>query len=181
MQIETIFFDRDGIINDVISRDNIIASPRSMAEFHIKDEFIALHKNLPRELNLFVVTNQPDVSRSLLPIDTLKAMHNNLMTEFAFKEILYCPHDNADNCECRKPKPGMIQSLLTKYGLKKESALIVGDSEKDILAGQAAGTQTIYWQQYYNPLRHCKPHFVIDKLSDMLDIIRHSQVDNHGI
>jgi D-glycero-D-manno-heptose 1,7-bisphosphate phosphatase len=174
MHIKTIFFDRDGIINDVILRNNAISSPRNLSEFRIKDEFITFYKQLPKTLNLFVVSNQPDITRQLLSVEVLEHMHDQLKAQCLFKEILYCPHDNANNCACRKPKPGMINSLLFKHQLKAEESIIIGDSEKDILAGQAAGIQTIYWRQYYNPIRGCKPHFVIDKLSDMLGIIGHS-------
>ncbi len=155
-------------------RDNAPASPRHLSEFRIKDEFIGLYKQLPAKLNLFVVSNQPDIARKLMGTDALESMHSQLKKEFAFKEILYCPHDNADNCECRKPKPGMISKLLSKYDLMPDNSILIGDSAKDILAGYAAGIKTIYWQQDYNPLIACKPNFVIDKLSDMLDIIGHS-------
>jgi len=172
MLIETIFFDRDGIINDIVLRDNLVSSPRNIKEFHIKEEFITFYAKLSKSLNLFVVSNQPDISRCLTAEDDLLAMNSELYKQFSFKEITYCPHDNKDNCECRKPKPGMINQMISKYGLSKSNSIIVGDSNKDILAGQAAGIKTIYWQQYYNLIPNCKPDFVIQKLSDMLGILK---------
>jgi D-glycero-D-manno-heptose 1,7-bisphosphate phosphatase len=171
MPIETIFFDRDGVINDVVRRANVISSPRSLEEFHIKKDFIALYKSLPPLLNIFVVSNQPDINRQILELVVLDAMHNQLLSQFAFREIMFCPHDDIDLCHCRKPKPGMINDLLLKYQLNKDDALIIGDSDKDIKAGLNAGIRTAYYQQEYNRAPSCQPHFVINQLSDILDII----------
>lgn len=171
MTIETIFFDRDGVINDVVLRGSLVSAPRNLDEFHIREDFSALYRSLPPALNLFVVSNQPDIARGLLPIKVLEQMHNRLQSGFSFKEIVYCLHDNADDCQCRKPKPGMIVDLLTKYGLTINKAIIVGDSEKDILAGQAAGIKTAYFKQDYNPRPRSNPDFVINTLNDMLKII----------
>jgi len=171
MAIETIFFDRDGVINDVIIRDDLVSSPRTAEEFKIREDFISVYRNLPATLNLFVVSNQPDVARQSLPLGVLEHMHNQLLSKFTFKEIVYCLHDNVDNCLCRKPKPGMLTELLSKYSLQKSTAVIIGDSEKDILAGQAAGIKTIYFKQEHNPTARCNPDFVINKLVDILGII----------
>jgi len=171
MTIETIFFDRDGVINEIVLRGSLVSAPREFEEFHIREDFSSFYQNLPPALNLFVVSNQPDVARGLLPIKVLEQMHNRLQSEFAFKEIIYCMHDNEANCECRKPKPGMISDLMNKYKLTTKTAIIIGDSEKDILAGKAAGIKTVYLKQDYNPTPRCNPDFVISKLSDMLKIV----------
>jgi D-glycero-D-manno-heptose 1,7-bisphosphate phosphatase len=174
MTIETIFFDRDGVINDIVMRKSLVSAPRELSEFHIREDFVSLYQSLPPTINLFVVSNQPDVARQLLPIHVLEQMHKRLQTRFSFKEILYCLHDNADNCHCRKPKPGMINDLLSKHKLTTDTALLIGDSEKDIVAGQTAGIKTVYFKQNHNPRPSCSPDFVIDKLSDMLKIIEES-------
>ncbi len=180
MTIETIFFDRDGVINDVVLRGGVLSAPRDINEFHIREEFSSLYRSLPPSLNLFVVSNQPDIARGLLPIQVLEEMHNRLQAGFSFKEIVYCLHDNADNCLCRKPKPGMINDLLAKYGLTTNTAIMIGDSEKDMLAGQAAGIKTVYFKQNYNPRPRCNPDFVINELGDMLKIIGRTEVCNPG-
>ena len=60
------------------------------------------------------------------------------------ERILVCPHDLADNCECRKPKPGMILRLAAEYHLDLGKCWMVGDSLSDVMAGRAAGCQTAY-------------------------------------
>ena len=69
--------------------------------------------------NVFVITNQPDVSRGNLKIDELNKMHSYLNELYNFNEILACTHDDQDMCECRKPKPGLILSVTEIY-LRKQ-------------------------------------------------------------
>ena len=168
-----IFLDRDGVINEVIMRGGIAASPRHVGEFIVRDEFIRFYKEIePRALKLFVVSNQPDVSRRLMQAAELAAM-NARMQQFAFEEIVYCLHDDGDRCRCRKPKPGMISDLVDKYGLDKEQSILIGDSPKDVLAGQAAGIRTVYLRSAYNQqaVFASPPDFIVDSLGEILGII----------
>src|SRR6185437_7759938 len=110
--MKNLFLDRDGVINEIVMRGDVVSSPRSLYEFNIRPEFEQFHEELQgRNLNLFVVSNQPDVSRRLLPESILADM-TALLDRFAFKEIVYCIHDDSHGCQCRKPKPGMITRLL---------------------------------------------------------------------
>lgn len=173
MAIKNIFLDRDGVINEIVMREGKISSPRSLSEFSIRKEFAEFHQQLiGKNLNLFVVSNQPDVSRRLLKQDDLAAMTSQLDC-FQFKEIIYCVHDDSHNCLCRKPKPGMITRVLDKHGLAPEESLLIGDGKKDILAGQAASIRTIYLKRSYNPALDCQPDYIIDTLADAVGIIMH--------
>jgi len=167
--MKTIFLDRDGIINDVVMRDSGVSSPRSLAEFRITDDFPQLYSQI-RDFDLFVVSNQPDVSRNKLDEEVLNKFSELLRERFNFREIIYCPHDDSHNCLCRKPKPGMILSTIQKYGLDANEAIIIGDSYKDILAGQAAGIRTIYCQRSYNATISCKPDFIVRGLAEVLTL-----------
>jgi D-glycero-D-manno-heptose 1,7-bisphosphate phosphatase len=171
MVIKNILLDRDGVINEVVLREGVVSSPRASVEFVIRQEFIEFHQLIKeRQLNLFVISNQPDVSRALLPAAELEGMTAQLQP-FSFKEIVYCTHDDSHGCNCRKPKPGMILGILDKYGLKKEETVLIGDSKKDILAGQAAGIATIYLRRSYNQQPGCTPEFMVDNLGEILGII----------
>ena len=168
-KISTIFFDRDGIINDVVMRGTVVGSPRKLDELTIRDDFNSFYQQISQlGLNLFVVSNQPDVARKDLSTDALNLMTEKIETHGTFKEIVYCTHDNDDHCECRKPKPGMILRLLHKYNLAADTALIVGDSHKDILAGSAAGIETVYLLGSYNATIRCEPNTVVSNLNELL-------------
>lgn len=168
--IDAIFFDRDGIINEVVMRDGIVSSPRCSAEFRIVPDFVDLHAALRRHaVRMFVVSNQPDVSRELLPANELRQMDEELHRLFGFDEIVYCTHDDSHGCECRKPRPGMIISLLQKYELQPERVIFVGDSKKDVLAGRAARVPTVLLKRPYNA--EIEAEFTVDTLREILDLV----------
>ena len=154
--IKNIFLDRDGIITQVVMRVSTIGSARNMNEFSIRADFQHFYEQIKNEkFNLFVVSNQPDIARNLMNQETLINMTSVLQKKFSFTEIFYCTHDNDDNCFCRKPKPGMILHLLQKHNLKQQESVIIGDSLKDIEAGQNAGIKTILLQTFYNKNIFC--------------------------
>ena len=171
--IKNIFLDRDGIINDVVLRDSKVESPRTVSEFKIRPEFINFYKEIDTGgFNLFVISNQPDIARNKMDIKELEIMTEQLNSNFSFKEISYCIHDDSDNCNCRKPKPGMIISLLDKYNLQKEESILVGDSSKDISAGKNAGIKTVVLQTDYNRDSDINSDFEVGSLTEIIRIIK---------
>ncbi len=171
--IKNIFLDRDGIINDVVLRDSKVESPRTVSEFKIRPEFINFYKEIDTGgFNLFVISNQPDIARNKMDIKELEMMTEQLNSNFSFKEISYCIHDDSDNCNCRKPKPGMIINLLDKYNLQKEESILVGDSSKDISAGKNAGIKTVVLQTDYNRDSDINSDFEVGSLTEIIRIIK---------
>lgn len=165
--IKTLFLDRDGIINEIVIRDGIVSSPRTVAEFVVREDFVEFYKfvqSLP--LRLFVVSNQPDVSRGFIHRSDLEEIVTAMNARFKFTEIVHCVHDDKHLCDCRKPKPGMILDILQRHNLRADEAIIIGDSYKDILAGKAAGIQTVYLQQQYNASVSCEPDYVVNRLTE---------------
>ena len=170
--MENVFLDRDGVINKVVFRNKKPASPRRIEEFEIKKDFELFYEKIfCKNLNIFVVSNQPDISRNLMLKDDLEQMTIELQRMFNFKQILYCTHDDSDYCSCRKPKPGMVENLIKKYSLHKKESCIIGDSYKDILAGQAAGIATLLLETNYNKDEQCKPNYRIKSLQECISIL----------
>lgn len=99
-----------------------------------------------------VVTNQPGLGRGLFGVDTLHAIHARMHacvgeTGGRIEAVFFCPHSPADQCECRKPRPGLALSVAERYGLASLGGVpAVGDSLEDIQAAIAAG---------------CTPHLVL--------------------
>lgn len=147
---KNIFLDRDGIVNDVILRGDIVSSPRSLKEFKFRNDFLDFAKKIDKYHTFFLVTNQPDIKRNLLKLDDLEKMHHKLMKILNFEEIFVCVHDDKDNCLCRKPKPGMILEAITKHNLNYEECVMIGDSLKDIKAASSAGISAFLLDTDYN-------------------------------
>lgn len=140
MNMKTIFLDRDGVIN----RD----SPeyiKSRSEF----EFLPTSLDAIRLLNqngylIIVITNQSAIVRGMISSEELLAIHR-MMCETVkhyggeIREVFYCPHHPDDNCDCRKPKPGMILQAARKYDIDLAHSVMIGDSATDIGCARNAG------------------------------------------
>lgn len=146
-----VFLDRDGVLNAIIERDGKPASPRTPDELKIEAGALAVLTALKAQgFALFVVTNQPDIRRGLMSEASLEAIHAKLAAALPVDEILACPHDTADNCPCRKPKPGLILDLAQRHGVDLSQSWMIGDQDRDISSGKAAGCRTILLQRPYN-------------------------------
>ncbi len=151
---KAIFLDRDGVLN---FDTDLIHKPEDLELFPFTAAALKL-LNRSEYLSI-VVTNQSVVARNLTTLEGLERihakMHADLGKQGAWVDAVYfCPHhphggfagENAAfkvDCECRKPKPGMILDAAKTFNIKLSSSFIIGDSERDIGAGQAAGLTTI--------------------------------------
>lgn len=170
--IKNIFLDRDGIVNEIVMRKGKVSSPHSLDEFNLRQDFKNFYTEISKHKpNLFIVSNQPDYARKLLQPEELKKIDARILQDFDFKEICYCFHDDCDLCYCRKPKPGLITNLLEKYNLKKEESVLIGDMQKDILAGEQAGIRTILLCRPYNEGFPCNPTHCVQNLVDVIPFI----------
>jgi len=148
---KAIFFDRDGVISKAILREDKPFSPRRFEEFEFIDGIKDVLERFQAEgfLNI-VVTNQPDIARGLIQRKELEKMHNLIREELPVDDIFVCPHDEQDNCGCRKPKPGMVFEATQKWDIDLNASFMVGDTWKDIEAGKTAGCATILLDNSYN-------------------------------
>jgi len=137
---KVVFLDRDGTINRD-SADYV----KSREDFEFLPGSLEAIKNLT--LNGFVsivITNQSAVPRNLISLSELESVHKLLTETVALnggeiKDVFYCPHMPEDECDCRKPEPGLIYQAREKYGIDLTAAVMVGDSAKDIECARRAG------------------------------------------
>ncbi|WP_456275789.1 D-glycero-alpha-D-manno-heptose-1,7-bisphosphate 7-phosphatase [Bacillus sp. AK128] len=142
-----VFLDRDGVINEVLSkRVKFVNKPSDLYLLPKVGEAI---KNLnDAGFPVFVVTNQGGVGLGFMTEKALQAVHKRLEDELSkfgasVIEVAYCAHKPNAGCECRKPGSKMLTDLAQKYDIDLKTSYMVGDREVDILAGKAAGTTTI--------------------------------------
>ncbi len=137
-----VILDRDGVINQ--DSDLYIKSPDEWIP--IPGSLEAIAKLNQAGYHIAVATNQSGVGRGLYDMDTLNAIHEKLHRLVAkvgghIDAIFFCPHTDADHCNCRKPLPGMIQQISERYGIPIKGVPIVGDSVRDLVAGVAVGAE----------------------------------------
>ena len=91
-----------------------------------------------------------------MPLAALEAMNKFIRNNLAIDDIFYCPHDNADNCSCRKPNPGMLMSAAKKWDVDIKRSYLIGDNYKDIQAANAAGCRAVLIDTDYNKGVECQ-------------------------
>ena len=146
-QTKLIILDRDGVINHDSSE--FIKSP---------DEWVPIEGSMEAIARLnqagyvvVVATNQSGISRKLFDMEVLNAIHQKMHNAAqhvgaTIDAIFFCPHAADFNCDCRKPKPGMIREIANRYDIELKGVPVVGDSLRDLQAGFILG---------------CEPHLVL--------------------
>jgi D-glycero-D-manno-heptose 1,7-bisphosphate phosphatase len=168
-----VFLDRDGVINKAFVRDGKPFPPPSPQELEVLPGVPeALQELKSHGYVLLVVTNQPDVGRGKLSRKTLDEMHQGLRAQLPLDDILVCCHTDEDNCDCRKPMPGMLLEAARKHSIDIANSFMVGDRWRDIEAGYNAGCKTILIDYGYSerpPDR--EPDFRVSSLREAADWI----------
>lgn len=169
-----IFLDRDGVINKAILKEGKPFSPRRFEEFELFDGIKEVLEKSKREdfLNI-IITNQPDITRDLIRWKTLEKMHKFIKENLPIDDIFVCPHDDIDNCQCRKPRPGMLLEAAKKWNIDLKGSFLIGDQGKDIEAGKKAGCITILIDNLYN--KEVESDFRVNNLHSAIEIILNSK------
>lgn len=95
-------------------------------------------------IRLGVVTNQSGIARGLITPAELDAVLDRLQELLGpFDTVQHCPHDDADACECRKPRPGMVTAAAANLGVDAADCVVVGDTGADMAAARAAGARAV--------------------------------------
>lgn len=167
------FLDRDGVLNESVVRNGKPHPPDTLDELRIiPGTREALARLKERGFLLLVVTNQPDVARGSQSRSAVEEMHQHLRRELPLDDVFTCFHDDADSCECRKPKPGLITRAAQEYGIDLNQSFLVGDRWRDIDAGAKAGCRTIWIDRGYQERSpSAAPDVRAESLSDGVDWI----------
>ncbi len=138
MTIKTIFLDRDGVINKEINYLYRIED----FEF-INGVFEACKYLINLKYKIIIVTNQSGISRQLYTENDYKIVTNWMLSQFKknginILDVFHCPHLPESNCNCRKPKPGMLIDAELKHNIDMKNSWLIGDKEVDISAANNA-------------------------------------------
>jgi D-glycero-D-manno-heptose 1,7-bisphosphate phosphatase len=167
MSRSAVFLDRDGVLNAAPVRNGRPRPPASLTKLRILPGVAeSCHTLVGAGFLLIVVSNQPDIARGTQDEATVQAMNAHLKRTLNVDEVLFCPHDDADECLCRKPRPGMILDAARRWNVDLHRSFTVGDRWRDIEAGKAAGTRTIFIDRRYDEPTPLGPDLTVDELKE---------------
>lgn len=182
-----IFLDRDGVINEKKQGEFISSSEALHIIPGVSDAIRQFHS---LGFKIFVVTNQPSIARGLCSEEVLANIHAKMLHDLGaagkfIDAVYYCPHhpekDHADipshtlkyriDCDCRKPKPGMLIQAAKEHSIDLAASIMIGDHDRDIEAGKSAGCATIYVSETEkNPASN--PDAVANNLLEAAGLVR---------
>ena len=162
-----IFYDRDGVLNQLVNRDQGQYSPQRFIDFKISNNAkeITKYTSSLGFLNI-VISNQPEISRGTLAISELNKMTSELYKKLVIDDVYYCKHDDRDNCDCRKPLPGLILKASEKWKIDLNKSYFIGDSWKDIEAAKKASVKSFLIDRNYNA-----DYENANRIQSLLDVI----------
>ena len=146
-----IYLDRDGVLLAPIMRGDIVSSARSIEEIKLCDDAVQLCAGLKRMgYGLIVVSNQPDLSRGLINVKFLELTNQAIKKEVDIDYFLYCPHQDSDRCNCRKPRLGMIEFFRLQNRQRLSEEVMIGDRVVDYDCALAAKIPFLLKRQPYS-------------------------------
>jgi histidinol-phosphate phosphatase family protein len=167
-----IFLDRDGVI--IENCENYVRSWDDVC--FIEPAIRALRQAAPLDVAVVVVTNQAVVGKGLLTLEEATRINERVVSEVRRRggriDAAYiCPHAEQDDCDCRKPKPGMLLRAAREMGFDLAHSFMVGDAITDMQAAQAAGVQCalVRTGRGESQLARCNGERWFDVADDLLD------------
>ncbi len=177
MRPALVLLDRDGVINHD-SADYILSAD---AWQPLPGSLEAIARLTAAHIPVAICTNQSAIGRGWLDEATLADIHDKLLQAVAaaggaIRAIHYCPHAPEANCHCRKPAPGLIEQALQAANVSAHQGLMIGDSERDLIAAQNAGVKawlvrTGNGQTAESKLIHRPDIPVFDDLAEATDVL----------
>jgi histidinol-phosphate phosphatase family protein len=143
---DTLFLDRDGVINKKLEQRYVTNFDEFVFVKNSDTAIRKLHKIFKR---ILIVTNQQGIVKGIMTEDDLNLLHLQMQRKLSvdfdlIDKIYFCPCLEVDNCNCRKPKTGMLENAKLDFpDMKIEDSFLVGDSDSDIIAGKKFGLTTI--------------------------------------
>jgi D-glycero-D-manno-heptose 1,7-bisphosphate phosphatase len=141
-----VILGRDGILN--VYREDHVKSPDEWEPIAGALEAVARLNHAG--WHTVVATNQAGIGRGMIDMASINTVHQRMMQRLnevggRVDAVFFCPHTPEDNCECRKPKPGLMNRIVQRYGIEPRTVPMVADTLRDLQAARAAG---------------CEPHLV---------------------
>ena len=165
-----IFFDRDGTIIKTFVKKNKPIAIKTLKDLSLIKGVPSVLNKLKAKYKIFVITNQPDVARGNNKKNVIE-INKELIRTLPIEKVYTSYSSNNKNYN-RKPNPGMIKKAKKQYNINLKKSYVVGDTEKDVIAGEKAGCKTILIKKKYNLNHYLGKSFYAKNLKDILKYIK---------
>ena len=137
--------DRIGTLN-IEGEDSIVALQDWQPQAGVLEAIAQLNR---AGWHVTLATNQPGLGRGSFDVNELNAIHLRMQRELAavgarVEAAFFCPHTPEDGCACRKPAPGLMQQIATRYGAEPHEVWVIGQDANHLLAGNAMDAQLVW-------------------------------------
>jgi D-glycero-D-manno-heptose 1,7-bisphosphate phosphatase len=173
MNKKIVFLDRDGVINKEVGYLHKIEDFR-----FIDGVFNACLHFQSLNYQIIVITNQSGIGRGYYTEEDFHIINNWMLGKFSKKgirilDVFFCPHGPESNCDCRKPKPGMLNQANDKHGIDMENSWMIGDKEADIKAANTAHIKNTILVKSGHVIdeSNSKAKFILDSIGQVKTII----------
>ncbi len=173
--MKLVLLDRDGVINE--ESENYICSDSDWVP--IEGSIEAIARLCQADYRVVVVTNQSGIARGLLTLEDLHAIHERMHQTVAasggrIDAVFICPHKPDDDCNCRKPRPGMLHSVMKRLDIELAGVPLVGDSLRDVQSAMVVGATPVlvrsgHGNRTLEENRHLENIAVFDDLASFVD------------
>tara|TARA_B110000014_G_scaffold262054_1_gene255184 strand:- start:80 stop:580 length:501 start_codon:yes stop_codon:yes gene_type:complete len=148
---KAVFLDRDGVINE--NRIDYVKNTNELKIFDFVGSAITELKSMG--FLVIVVTNQSAINRGLTTEKLVNEIHDEIQKylknyETVIDRFYFCPHKPNEKCNCRKPKPGLLEKAILEIGIEPNKSWMIGDNDSDITAGIEVGCKTIKLDNNFN-------------------------------
>ena len=168
-----VFFDRDGVLNEADVRNGKPHPPSGARELRIvPDARMAVASVRNAGLYAIAITNQPDVARGSTTRESVEEINELVAAGLRLDGVYSCFHDDADHCDCRKPKAGLLRQAADDFNVDLSGSYMVGDRTKDVECGRAAGCTTVFIDfGYAETPAHVRADVIAQSLPEAIEAI----------
>jgi len=167
-----VFLDRDGVLVETTVRDGIPRPANSAAEVEVLPGVPEACADLRASgFLLIVVTNQPDVARGTQTAEAVEEINDALRRVLPLDDVVACLHDDADRCDCRKPRPGMLLTSAVRWDIDLGASFLVGDRWRDVEAARRAGCRAVFVDRGYAEPVASEPDATVGNLPEAAEWI----------
>ena len=167
-----VFLDRDGVLNHLVDYGGGFVAPRSFDDFVMYDGVSSGLKDLSEhDFLLVVVTNQPDIERGLIKDQEISRMHEEISRQAPIDLFMVCPHRSETQCDCRKPKIGLLVKASQQLEIAAQGSFLIGDRETDMQAAEAFGCCGILLRRDFPQQREVGQQIVVNCFEDAVQVV----------